>query len=790
MSTLQQRFLRAKQAAFSAQYPQLNDRQKEAVFQTQGPLLVLAGAGSGKTTVLVHRIAFLLQYGNAYHSELCPPDLTEGDVALLEASLECQTEERAELLKQYAVGACPPWAVLSITFTNKAAKEMKDRLTKVVGEDAKEIWAGTFHSVCVRILRRFAENAGYRPGFTIYDTDDSKKQISACLKELQIDDKMVPVKTAMNAIGRAKDRLLSPKDYRNDIDSQDFLSQKIADVYELYQKHLKESNALDFDDIIFVTVRLLQQDEAVRKFYQNRFRYVCVDEYQDTSCAQSELIRLLAGGYQNLMVVGDDDQSIYKFRGATIENILKFDALFPKSKVIKLEQNYRSTQNILSAANAVIANNHGRRGKELWTQNGSGEKIVLRKLTNQNEEARFISAKVQNEVYAKKHSYKDFAVLYRTNAQSNILEQVLSKSGVPYRMLGGTRFYERKEIKDMLAYLCIMENPSDNLRLKRIINEPKRKIGEQSIHAVEVLAEQNQKTMLDVIRHAEDYPALKRVAATLQAFGTLITELQDYCAEHTVAQIITYVFEHSGYQWMLEKEGLLEIDRIQNIKELISNAMVYDDEHENGSLAEFLEEVALVSDIDNYDEAADAMVLMTIHSAKGLEFPVVFLPGMEEGIFPSRQSDLSEEDMEEERRLAYVAITRAKEKLYCTHVRERLLYGQTQYNRISRFLGEIPEEYLDQEKPQPKREEKSPREKALSRMSGEMQKKPFAATAPSPSAAKERYAPGTGVSHPIFGNGTVLSCQPVGNDCLYEVAFDTVGTKKLMGNYAKLSKRS
>ncbi len=789
MTTLQERFLRAKQAAFVAQYPNLNDRQREAVFQIQGPLLVLAGAGSGKTTVLVHRIAFLLQYGDAYHSEFCPPDLSEGEVDLLEASLECQKEERAELLKKYAVGACPPWAVLSITFTNKAANEMKERLCNVVGEDAKEIWAGTFHSICVRILRRFGELAGYRPGFTIYDMDDAKKQISACLKELQIDDKMLPVKTVMNAIGRAKDKLLSPEDLRNEVDANDFLSQKIADVYALYQKHLKESNALDFDDIIFATVRLLQQEDEVRAYYQKRFRYVCVDEYQDTSCAQSTLIRLLAGGYQNLMVVGDDDQSIYKFRGATIENILRFDEQFPKTRVIKLEQNYRSTQNILSAANAVIANNHGRKGKELWTQNGGGEKIVLRKLANQNEEARFISAKVQNEVYAKKHTYKDFAVLYRTNAQSNILEQVLSKSGVPYRMLGGTRFYERKEIKDMLAYLCVIENPNDHLRLKRIINEPKRKIGDQTIHTVEALAQQEGVSMLDVIRRAEDYFVLKRVAPALTAFGALIADLQAYRKDHTVAEIVTYVFDKSGYQWMLEQEGLLEIDRIQNIKELISNALVYDDEQENGTLAGFLEEVALVSDIDNYDASADAMVLMTIHSAKGLEFPVVFLPGMEEGIFPSRQSELSEADLEEERRLAYVAITRAKEKLYCTHVRERLLYGQTQYNRMSRFLGEIPEEYLDQEQPQPKREEKSPREKALSRMSHEMQKKPFAAAA-TPTTPKERFGPGDQVKHPNFGQGTVLSCRPMGNDCLYEVAFDSVGTKKLMGNYAKLERNS
>ncbi len=787
MQNLETRFLKAKRAAFEMQYSRLNDRQKEVVFHTQGPLLVLAGAGSGKTTVLVQRIAFLLQYGNAYESDFVPYDLDEALVEQLEGSKDLSSEDRAELLKQCAYHPCKPWEVLSITFTNKAANEMKERLAQTIGEDANEIWAGTFHSICVRILRRFGECVGYRPGFTIYDTDDAKKQIAACLKELNIDEKMVPIKTVMNAISRAKDKLQNPSAFRDEA-GDDYVAQKIAQIYESYQNHLAKANAMDFDDLIFQTVTLLTENEEVRAFYQNRFRYVCVDEYQDTNCAQSRLIYLLSGKYRNLMVVGDDDQSIYKFRGATIENILQFDAIFADAKVIKLEENYRSTQVILTAANTLIDNNHQRKGKELWTSHKGGEKIVVRRLMTQNEEARFISARILNDVSSKKHTYSDYAVLYRTNAQSNALESVFSKSGVPYRMLGGTRFYERKEIKDMLAYLCVIENPADDLRLKRIINEPKRKIGETTIHAVETLARTQGVSMLDVIHRAEEFPALQRVAPTLKNFSDLMLGLQAEKDSLPLPQLITAVFERSGYQAMLEKEGLLEIDRIQNIKELISNAVLYDQDNENATLSGFLEEVVLVSDIDNYDQNANAVVMMTIHSAKGLEFPVVFLPGMEEGLFPGRQSEISEEDLEEERRLAYVAITRAKEKLYCLHTKERLLYGQTQYNPPSRFLKELPEECLDAETPEVRRDYSAQKRQNLSQA---FMAKPFASTATAPKkSSTERidFSIGETVIHPNFGRGVVLSKRPMGTDCLYEIAFDSVGTKKLMGNYAKLKK--
>ncbi len=793
MPSLQQQFIEAKRAALEALYPSLNPPQRQVVFHANGPLLVLAGAGSGKTTVLVQRIAHLMQFGAAYESDFCPPTVTEADVRALRDLPNQPREVAVQALKHYAVAPCLPWQILSITFTNKAANEMKERLKRTVGDEAAEIWAGTFHSICVRILRRFGEKIGYRPGFTIYDTDDSKKQILSCLKELNIDDKMLPVKTVMNAISRAKDSLLTADRYRAQLVGGDFIAQKIADVYDSYEKHLKQSNALDFDDLILQTVELLRNHGDVRLYYQNHFRYVCVDEYQDTSRAQSELIRLFADAHQNLMVVGDDDQSIYKFRGATIENILDFDQTFEKTRVIKLEQNYRSTAVILNAANAVIANNRGRRGKELWTKNKTGERITVRRLGNQNDEARFIATRILGEITQSDRTYRDYAVLYRTNAQSNVLEQVLSKSGIPYRMLGGTRFYERKEIKDMLAYLCLIENPNDNLRLKRIINEPKRKIGEQTVHAIEVMAQSEGTSMMDILSRVDDYVALKRSAATLRAFYEMMSDWHERKNQMTVSALVAEVFSETGYCAMLEAAGILEVDRIQNVKELISNAVVYENEQPEPTLAGFLEDVALVSDIDNYDEDADAVVMMTIHSAKGLEFPVVFLPGLEEGLFPSRQSEMSDADLEEERRLAYVAITRAKEKLYCLHTAERLLYGQTQYNPPSRFLEEIPEGCVDREQPT-SYTKNGTRSYAQGKPSfttpiRELDRKPFSAdTTTKKSAPKERFSVGTSVKHPSFGVGIVLSCRPMGADCLYEIAFDSVGTKKLMGNYASLTK--
>ncbi|MBP3918232.1 MAG: UvrD-helicase domain-containing protein [Clostridia bacterium] len=780
----------------------MNEKQREAVYTVNGPLLVLAGAGTGKTTVLVNRIAHIIRYGNAYYDDTVPNGLTEANVSALEQSASVMSgEELGQLCESFSSNPCPPWAILTITFTNKAANEMKERLSKVIGEKSADIWAGTFHSICVRILRKYGERIGYRSGFTIYDTDDVKKVILECMKQLNIDDKQLQPRTVMNTISRAKDKLQTPEDFMNEVGSDLRLSQ-IASIYELYQKQLFDANALDFDDIIMQTVALLKAEEEVRSYYQNRFKYVCVDEYQDTNHAQFMLTGLLSGKYRNLMVVGDDDQSIYKFRGATIENILHFDDTYSDAHIIRLEQNYRSTTNILNAANSVIRNNFGRRGKELWSNAGEGEKITIRKLDNQNEEARYIINKIMDQVIREKRKYSDFAVLYRVNAQSSYLENIFAKSGIPYRLLGGTRFYERKEVKDIIAYLCVINNPSDNLRLKRIINEPKRKIGETTLTALENIAAYEDVTILDAMRNAENYPTLAKSITKLHDFAYMIDALTEISKTEKLSVLFQRVLELTGYMKMLEAAGITEIDRVQNVKELVSNAVAYEEANEDATLSGFLEEVALVSDIDNYDENADAVVLMTIHSAKGLEFPVVFLPGMEEGLFPSIQSAMNPEELEEERRLAYVAITRAKTRLYALHTRERLIYGKTNFNQKSRFLEEIPEEYTNIEIPKSIRQQAAEAEAAANggtvtapgdrkkkvTMSKEFFRESDLSAGVGRTQSYDRFTAGDVVSHFTFGRGVILSVREMGADILYEIAFDTVGTKKLMATYAKLRK--
>ncbi len=797
--SLSERYLRAKRSIFDTLYSNMNDKQREAVYAVNGPLLILAGAGTGKTTVLVNRIAHIIRYGNAYYDDTVPEGLTDANVTALEQSIQTMPPESlGDLCETFAVNPCPPWAVLTITFTNKAANEMKERLARVIGDASAEIWAGTFHSVCVRILRKYGDRIGYRSGFTIYDTDDAKKVVLECMKQLNIDDKQLQPRTVMNTISRAKDKLQTPEDFMNEVGNDLRLSQ-IASIYELYQKQLFDANALDFDDIIMQTVRLLANDEEARSYYQNRFKYVCVDEYQDTNHAQFMLTVLLSGKYRNLMVVGDDDQSIYKFRGATIENILHFDETYSDAHIIKLEQNYRSTSNILNAANSVIRNNFGRRGKELWSQAGEGEKIVIRKLDNQNEEARYIINKIMDQVIREKRKYSDFAVLYRVNAQSSYLENVFAKSGIPYRLLGGTRFYERKEIKDIIAYLCVINNPADNLRLKRIINEPKRKIGETTLGALENIAAYEDVTMLDAMRNAEKYPTLAKSITKLHEFAFMIDRLTEIAQTEKLSVLFQKVLELTGYMNMLEAAGITEIDRVQNVKELVSNAVVYEEANPEATLSGFLEEVALVSDIDNYDENADAVVLMTIHSAKGLEFPVVFLPGMEEGLFPSIQSAMNPEELEEERRLAYVAITRAKTRLYALHARERLIYGKTNFNQKSRFLEEIPEEFATVEMPKSIRQQaaeaaaangtptQGERKKKIT-MSKEFFRESDLSSGVGRTQSYDRFSAGDRVSHFTFGKGVILSVREMGADILYEIAFDTVGTKKLMATYAKLRK--
>jgi len=787
-NNLTERFINAKKALFDKLYQNLNDKQREAVYTVDGPLLVLAGAGSGKTTVLVNRIAHIIKYGKAAESVLLPEGVGENEIAALENAVELAPDEIAHVLSSYALEPCPPWKILSITFTNKAANEMKERIAKVLGDDetAKEIWAGTFHSICVRILRRFGSHIGYASDFSIYDTDDQKRLITACQKELNIDDKAFPIRSTVNMISGAKNKLIDCEQFEIEAGA-DFRLMKMAAIYSLYQKKLREANAVDFDDIIMQTVRLLKEIPEAKEWCTGRFKYVLVDEYQDTNRAQLELTSLLSERYGNIMVVGDDDQSIYRFRGATIENILKFDKKFKDTKVIKLEQNYRSTQNILSAANAVIKNNLSRHGKNLWCSKGDGDKIRVKKLQNQNEEAKYIINKILDGVTREKRPYSDFAVLYRINAQSSNLENYFAKSGIPYRILGGLRFFERKEIKDIIAYLCILKNQNDSVRLRRIINEPKRKIGDTTIEAVFAIAAAEGISPFEVMERASDYTALQKSAPRLAEFVKLIRELSAASEEMSVSELIKVVYERTGYSEMLHGMGIEGIERVANIGELINNAVSYEDDNPEASLGGFLEDVALVSDIDNYDENADAVVLMTIHSAKGLEFPVVFIPGFEDGIFPGMQSAMDPEELEEERRLAYVAITRAKERLYCVHVRERMIFGKTQFNPRSRFIDEIPEELVDLgyiAKPAPTETPKS--KKPV--ISKEFFKRADIASDVGKSSASEHLSIGDRVKHHTFGEGEIIDVKPMGADVMYEIIFDSVGTKKLMATFAKLKK--
>lgn len=772
---------------FDRFYGNLNDKQRDAVCTTQGPLLVLAGAGSGKTTVLVRRIVHILKYGKALESDYMPADLPEDFPKICESIANADHETLGGFLRTFAVDSCPPWAILAITFTNKAAKEIKNRLLAAFDDPtvAESIWAGTFHSVCMRILRSHIELLGYKPGFSIYDTDDQKKLVIQCQRELNIDEKKFPAKNILNMIGRAKDKLLSPAEMAEEAEA-DYLFSIAAKVYKLYQKRLMEANALDFDDIIMLTVKLLEENEDILSYYQSKFKYVCVDEYQDTNFAQFRLTELLSGKHRNIMVVGDDDQSIYKFRGATIENILNFDRTFPNAKVIKLEQNYRSTKRILDAANAVIANNFGRKGKSLWTAGDEGNKITVNVVYNQNDEARSIVNKIM-DLAAKGRAYSDFAVLYRMNSQAQALETAFAKSALPYRVLGGLRFFDRKEIKDVLAYLFLIANHSDDLRLTRIVNEPKRKIGSASMEAVKSIADELGTSMFEVMRNSASYTALSKVSAKLVAFCNIIVYLTECAETLELRDLVERVITATGYKQMLVDEGEEAEDRLNNLEELISMAVDYQERAEEPSLVGFLEEIALVADVDKYDENADAVVMMTMHSAKGLEFPVVFVPGMEEGVFPGLQSITDPTELEEERRLAYVAITRAKEELYLYRTKERMMYGRTQYNPESQFIREIPEELRVTYGESPKRQPVA--KSSFNNVDPNSHATRFGGIQPksSPTTVAALSA-GDTVMHPMFGRGMILSAKKMGADTLYEVAFDTVGTKKLMATFAKLTK--
>ena len=726
----------------------LNAMQQEAVNQTEGPLLILAGAGSGKTTVLVNRVQHIIGSGLA-----------------------------------------APWQVLAITFTNKAAGEIRERLTNAIGPEANDIWAYTFHSCCARILRRFADRLGYTSHFTIYDTDDQKRVMKHCQKALEISDKILHHKSILSEISSAKDSLVDYEEYKK-LAQNDFRKARIADCYELYQKELLKSDAMDFDDIIFNSVRLLEGNPDVLELYQKQFKYVMVDEYQDTSHAQYILVSLLAGGYNNICVVGDDDQSIYRFRGATIENILSFENQYKNARVIRLEQNYRSTQNILDAANAVIANNKNRKGKNLWTQAGSGEKIIFNTLEDEAAEANFIAQEIlKNVKNGKKMS--DHAVLYRMNAQSRNIEITFAKSGIPHKVIGGNRFFDRKEIKDVISYFAVINNPADNVRLQRIINVPKRGIGDTMFANVMEIATGLGISAFEVCERADEFQKTLRSAQKLQGFAAMIRHFQD-CLDDDMplSDLLQEVLDKTNYFDYLDEDPESAEDRKNNINELSSMFIKYQEEDADFELSDFLEDVALVADIDSYNEDDDAVVLMTLHSAKGLEFPIVFIPGMEESVFPGSQSVYSEEDLEEERRLAYVGITRAREKLYLLNARRRMLYGTTNRNQASRFLREIPVSVTDDITVQsyvPHSKFGSFAQPAHSTSSSAAHK--FGQVGGAASSS-QRFAAGDTVRHKAFGTGMVISARELGNDTLLEVAFDKegVGTKKLMANYAKLEK--
>ena len=806
-------FCRLRREVIGQNYQNLNPEQRKAVLSTEGPLLLLAGAGSGKTTVLIHRVANLIRYGRGSDSLEAPEWVTEDDLDFLARYAEHPTKEgRLQADRLCALEPAAPWTIIAITFTNKAAGELKDRLEKLLGPSGRDVWASTFHSACVRILRRDIEKLGFPSSFTIYDTDDSLRVMKDCLKELNFDDKQFPARSVLGTISRAKDKLQLARDFTEECDqSGDYRLQKIAKLYAAYEKRLWEAGALDFDDIILHTVRLLQQDDDVLTYYQRKFRYVLIDEYQDTNNLQYLLASLLAGGRENICVVGDDDQSIYRFRGATIENILSFEDQYKGCRTIRLEQNYRSTKNILDAANAVIRHNQGRKGKELWTAGNQGDKVALYTAMNENDEARFVADKLMTD-YHEGIKWNTHAVLYRMNAQSNQLEVAFKRSGIPYRVIGGTRFFDRAEVKDMLAYLCAVHNHADDLRLTRIINNPPRGIGGATVEKARGIAAREGLSVWDVISNANAYPELQKTNKKLGEFVKLIGDLTALSQTMDLENFYEEVVARTGYAAMLQAKNDIESrTRLENVRELLTSIKGY---MENGSeqptLAGFLDEIALYTDLDSHDPDEDAVVMMTMHSAKGLEFPTVFVVGMEEGIFPGMRSIGDMEEMEEERRLCYVALTRAKERLYLTCAGQRMLFGRTSNNRPSRFAGEIPGELLEQSgrsylDPTPtgddwdefdQRPQVSTYREPYRSAYGAGERRPAytparpqkpasrpafqSAVSPAPSPALPEYQKGDMLEHKAFGRGMVLSAQKMGGDVLLEIAFDGVGAKRLM----------
>ncbi len=766
------------------EFNKMNPMQLKAVLSCNGPLLILAGAGSGKTTVLVNRIANLMKYGNAFNSGEIDAWVDENMYELLNSYYGGDSSVYSQIKNVLSVDAPKPWEILAFTFTNKAANELKDRLTLRIGEDANDIWAGTFHSICLRILRRNAEILGFSKHFTIYDTDDSKRVMKECQRLLNIDDKFLPHKSILAEISRAKDMLVPPEEFLN-LGSGNYREKQIGECYVKYQKQLKNADAMDFDDIIFYTVKLLNENDDIREYYQNKFKYVLVDEYQDTNHAQFMLTKLLSEGYNNICVVGDDDQSIYKFRGATIENILSFENNFKNAQVIRLEQNYRSTQNILDGANAVISNNEQRKGKNLWTANGCGEKITLNTLDDEFGEGRFIADEIMKQMNSNR-KFSDFAILYRMNSMSNSIERCFVRSGIPYRIIGGHKFYDRMEIKDALAYLSVIVNHDDNVRLERIINVPKRGIGATTIAYAKEISDALNISLFQVFKTADEYDKLRRSADKLIEFTRMIEGFADLLNRESPSSVFISLLDETGYKVSLASDKEKYEERLQNLDELNNNLLRFKDENPEGELSDFLEEVALLTDIDTYNSDTDTVVLMTLHASKGLEFPVVFIPGLEEGVFPGMQSLYDSGEIEEERRLVYVGITRAKEKLYLLNTRSRMIFGSTKYNMPSRFLEELPKECCESlVKP------KTPVRNKMNTPS--LNSRPVTngfGVGFNSSAKKstESFMIGEAVTHRVFGKGMIVSLRPMGNDTLMEIAFEKVGTKKIMANMGVVKK--
>ncbi|MCR4861972.1 MAG: UvrD-helicase domain-containing protein [Ruminococcus sp.] len=785
MSTIT--FDEAKKAALKKYFSRMNERQQEAVFTVDGPVLVLAGAGSGKTTVIVNRIANMINFGKAYSAG---GQGSSEDIAFLTDYAEGKTDDFDTLRDIVAAEPVKPWNILAITFTNKAAGELRERLAAMLGEDGMNINASTFHSACVRILRSEIGALGYAQSFTIYDSDDSQRLIKNIMAELDISEKQLAPRAILSEISFAKDKLITPEEMKAEA-GMDYRKKTIARIYRRYQERLRAADAVDFDDILCLTVEIFEKFPEVLEKYQKRYKYIMVDEYQDTNHVQFKLVSLLSQAHKNICVVGDDDQSIYKFRGANIENILGFENQFEGAKVIRLEQNYRSTQTILDAANSVIANNQGRKSKTLWTAGDKGDKIYWYKAVDENDEAKFVADTILS-TYKETGRYSDSAVLYRMNAQSNTVERTLVKCGIPYKVYGGMRFFDRKEIKDVTSYLAFINNPNDMLRFRRIINEPKRGIGDSTLALIEDISRDLKLSPYDVLRTCDEYAPLSKKLTPLRNAAELFGFLMEKREELPLDEFFDLLLDKTGYMDYLKTLENPDT-KIENVQELRSSIVQYMNENDEPDLSGFLEEVALYSEADRDNSTDDRVTLMTVHSAKGLEYENVFVIGLDDGIFPSSRSFDSEEDMEEERRLAYVAITRAKKKLYLTNARQRMIFGQTQHNVTSRFMREIGSELVEKHdnaaamKNRLAQEEKTVTAVHSATLQQQLARNKMHAGS---AAVKESvtYTAGEKVLHNVFGEGTILSVKPMSNDSMLEIAFDKVGTKKIMANFAKLKK--